>query len=389
MIDNWLWSDSERATIANRKSEIMDPQNIIEALLFWGEVPYQDLITWGFKKADMGKVEDEISPVHVSAMLIGRYVVMVRINKHPLKHRPYYCASFDPSTEGIVGQGPASLMEDCQRMCNSVARAIANNAAMASGPQVEIMRDRVDPSENIEGIWPWKIWRTRSDPAGSGKFATQFFQPNMNADPLLKIFNHFYSLAGETLGIPAYEHGIGNQAGGAGKTAHGLSMLMTAASKIMNDGIVNVDEKIIKPIVYNTWLDAILSGEVDYRGDLQIVARASDYLMVAEMLQARRQEFLAFTNNQVDMQIVGMEGRAKILREVSKGLKMRDEVVPPEWELEANLLAGNTGGGMPQGMVPQIQGPQPSGGGGGQVTMAKGDRGSNKLLPPIEKMAQM
>lgn len=43
----------------------------------------------------------------------------------------------------------------------------------------------------------------------------------------------------------------------------------------------------------------------------------------------RRVEFLNATGNEVDMSIIGKDGRAAILREIAKGLQMPvDEIVP-------------------------------------------------------------
>ena len=51
-------------------------------------------------------------------------------------------------------------------------------------------------------------------------------------------------------------------------------------------------------------------------------------LIAKEQTQMRRNEFLAATGNPVDLQIVGQEGRAYLLREVAKGLRMdTDKIV--------------------------------------------------------------
>ena len=48
-----------------------------------------------------------------------------------------------------------------------------------------------------------------------------------------------------------------------------------------------------------------------------------------EAAQVRRNEFLAATGNPVDLQIMGIEGRAEILREAAKGLNLNpDKVIP-------------------------------------------------------------
>ena len=41
------------------------------------------------------------------------------------------------------------------------------------------------------------------------------------------------------------------------------------------------------------------------------------------------------TNNQVDMAIMGTKGRATVLREVAKGLKLGQEIIPSKDEIEA------------------------------------------------------
>jgi hypothetical protein len=377
---NWLWTDQERANLENRHQEINDPTTMIEALLFYGDIPGKFLTEIGIKYE--GSIADYVP---VAVMMIDRWVVMTRINKHPLEWKPYYYASYDSTSESIWGNAPPELMEDCQRGANAAGRAIVNNMGVASGPQVEVDKMRVDPRDDISRVWPWKVWRTKTDPTGRGRFAIQFYQPNMMTNELLQVFNFFYGQAGEQLGIPAYEQGVASQAGGAGKTAHGLSMLMTFASKIMKEALSAIDRQVIKKVVFQTWLYCIVQGLMEYKGDINIIARASEYLIIAEQLQARRQEFLAFTNNPVDLGIIGINGRATVLRETTKSLKMdAEKIVPAEWELAAR-----------QGMAPAPLAPPgvpiPAGGGGAPPVASEAPVGGpgNKLLPPIERMANL
>lgn len=334
---------------------------------------------------DRKKIGDPADPVPVTAILIGRWVVMARINDDPLGRKPYYAASFESSTDSLWGIAPPELMEDCQRVCNATARALVNNMAIASGPQVEIHRDRLDAGENIEKLYPWKIWKTKSDPMGKNREAVHFYQPNPLTAALLEVYEYFFAQAGEQLGVPAYEHGIGAQAGGAGKTAHGLSMLMNAASRIIKDAIMGIDSNVIKKVVYDTWTHVLLQDDFDYQGDINVVARASEYLIVAEQLQARRNEWLMATNNPTDMAIIGMDGRAKVLRESSKILKMQDDIVPTQQEIETQLMAQSAAPVGPDGL------PVPGGGGGGGAPMPGGPPQQTalqeKLMPELDRVA--
>lgn len=330
-LKGWLWTDSERADLDYRANDLESNEPIIEALVFHGEVQGKMLIEWGM---DTKEVPDKSIYYPVKAWLIGQYVVMARINHHPLGKRGYYCASFEQANDSIWGRAVPYLMRDCQRACNATARSMINNMAIASGPQVEVNTDRLGPGEDPEDIFPWKIWRTRSDPTSSGKPAVNFWQPNMMTNQLMQAYQYFFEQASEQSGVPHYIYGNAN-VGGAGQTASGLSMLMNAASKTMKNAIMNIDLGVIKPLVEYVWMDQMTNNKkMPIDGDIAIRARASDTLLIAEMLSVRRMEWLKNTANPVDMQIIGVEGRAKVLRESARGLHLGTDVVPSAEEIK-------------------------------------------------------
>ena len=374
-LKNWLWTDQERANLDDRPNELEDTGDTIEVVAFNGPVQGKMLKEWGMKGADIQEAFD----YEVIVWLVDQYVIMARLNLHPLGRRHYYGASFEANPDSIWGLSPPEILEDCQRVCNAAARAVVNNMAIASGPQVEVHEDRVDPKEDIEDIYPWKVWKTKSDELGQGKQAVYFYQPISMTAELMAVYDQFFKQAGEQLGVPAYEHGS-PQVGGAGKTAHGLSMLMSASSKIMKDAIGNIDKTLMKPIIYELWLNKMqFDGEFNKnnKGDIDIVARASEYLVIAEQLQIRRAEFLAMTMNPYDMQIIGMAGRAKILKEVIKTLKMPDDIIPDEMidamDMAQGQVASPGAPGMGPGGAPAQPGGSaigPSGGGTGPTDPA-------------------
>jgi hypothetical protein len=405
-LKDWLWTDQERANLESRPNEMDDPQAQIEALEYHGDIPAQLLIEWGM---DAGQFDDPRKPISCAVMLIRNLVPMVKLNAHPLGAKPYYAAAFDPSNEGIWGESPPELMEDCQRVCNAAARAVVNNMALGSGPQVEVHKDRVDPGDDIESIYPWKIWKTKSDSMGHGRQAINFYQPSIITAQLMEVYKEFFGQASEQLGVPAYESGVGSSTTGAGNTAHGLSMLMSAASKIIKEAIVNVDTNVLKKAIESCWVHMMLFDDIKARGDVNVIARASEYLIIAETLRERRTEFLMATNNPTDMSIVGIKGRAKVLREATKALKMHDDIVPGDQELDqliqqnmaemqaqamaaeaqAMAMAGNAGPGMAPG-GPGGGGPPPGGGGpggGGPGGLPKKSKES-PLTPPLERMSK-
>jgi hypothetical protein len=212
-------------------------------------------------------------------------------------------------------------MRDIQTMCNASARALANNMGVASGPQVEVTVDRLPDGEDVTSIYPWKIWQTTTDRTGGGQPAVRFFQPDMNAQVLMGVYAQFAKQADEVTGIPNYVYGSSGVSG-AGRTASGLSMLMDNAAKGIKQSISSID-KVMSGIVSRMYIHNMMyDPDIYIKGDFAVVAKGALGLVAKEQVQLRRNEFLTATANPIDMQIVGMEGRAYLLRELAEGLQM-------------------------------------------------------------------
>jgi len=146
---------------------------------------------------------------------------------------------------------------------------------------------------------------------------------------LLGLYKSLSEEASETTGVPRYIYGS-EKVSGAGRTASGLSMLMNAAAKGLKMAVGYVDDGIVTPSIETHWLYIMLNEPEKAMGDIKIIARASEYLIIMEQLQIRRMEFLRDTANEYDMGIIGIDGRAEVLREVVKTLKMNSDKILPE-----------------------------------------------------------
>lgn len=324
----WLYGDTEKNLLDGRGTMLVNPNEAVDGIEFWGQCSGALLIDWGMKGCKATETYD------ISATLIGNYVIRAVLNPDPLGARPYASASFDEIPGTIWGSCPPELMRDIQTMCNASARALANNVAMASGPLVEITIDRLADGERVTQQYPWRQFQTTSDKTGGGQPAIRYYQPNMHAQELLEIFRFFSTRADEVTGIPNYVYGSG-QAGGAGRTAQGLSMLMDNASKGIKAAIGNVDNAIgfVITIMYNH--NMLYDQDESIKGDMQIVVKGAVGMMMKEQLQERRQGFLAATANPIDAPIMGMKGRAYLLGQVAKPLQLDTrKIVPTPDELD-------------------------------------------------------
>lgn len=329
----WLSHDFERAENEDKPYEHLNPSNTIEAIEYWGKVPGTVLLEHGFDEAE---IDDRHTDYEVNIWLIGTWIIKAAINTMPLNERPYTKASYENVAGSFWGRGVPELMEDIQQITNSTARALVNNLAIASGPQVAINNiDRIPNSENIESMFPWKIWQFTPDKAGNGQKPIEFFQPNIMTSQLLEVYSYFSNLADDYTGIPAFVQG-NDDAKGAGKTASGMSMIMTHASRGIKDVIAHIDRGIVEPSVLKTYTYNMKFDEDEsIKGDVDIQAKGALSLFNKEQAQIRRNEFLVATNNPTDQAIVGLQGRANILREIVKALDMPvDDIVPSEEQLD-------------------------------------------------------
>ncbi len=327
----WLYVDQERAEALDRPDYFNDPDPPIDCLEFWGSVQGTKLLEWGMSKKD---IPDPWADYNIQAWLVDRWVIMARINPHPLGNRPYYAASFDMNNETIWGQSPPMLMRDIQKICNATVRAMINNLGIASGPQVEVYMNRIQPGEDVEDIYPWKIWKTQDGGQGNNP-AVRFFQPDSMTQGLMSVYEYFFHQASEQSGIPAYIYGSA-QICCAGKTASGLSMLMNAASKTLKGVISHIDEHVIRKLIKEHWIHVMLyDDDMMKSGDINVVARASEYLIIKEQLQLRLTEFLRETNNPVDLEIMKLRGRATLLREAVKLFNLPESIIPSEKDMKS------------------------------------------------------
>lgn len=375
-LSDWIWVDTAK-TIAEGKSTIhvMGDPDTIEALQFWGSVQGKMLKEWGLEE-----VTDENAEYNVEAWLIGEWVIKAVLNPDPLARKPYYKASYEEIPGTWWGNSVMDLVRDCQTMCNAAARALANNMGISSGPQVVVNVDRLPPGEDITQLYPWKIHQVTSDPFGSTAPPMDFFVPPSLAGELMQVYERFEVLADSYSGIPRYMVGESRGAGGAMSTASGASMMIQNAGKAMKQVVAYVDVNVMQPLIERLYQHNMrYSEDTELKGDVQIVARGANSLMVKEQVQVRRNELLQIAlSSPIVHGIIGDVGIAELLREGADGLEIdTDKIIPPVPILRAKEAANRM---MQMAMMQQAQQPQMGKRvkvGGGQPLMGGGTATNN------------
>lgn len=362
-------SDAEQATLESREDPSMNVTGMIDSLEYHGNVQGRLLLEYGI---DPAQIPDPNRDYAVQAWLIDRWVIKAQINPNPRKRHPYFVSSFEKMPGTVVGNAIPDILADIQDVANAALRSLVNNLSIASGPQVIVNVDRIAPGENPDELYPWKRWQVTNDPLAQANAANKpidFFQPESRAQELLGVYKEMTNIADEISALPRYITGT-ERLGGAGRTASGLSLLMGNANKILQTVAANIDRDILKPALTALYDMVMLTDDTGLlRGDENVNIRGVAMALQKEAERQRKIEFLTATGNPVDLQIMGMRGRANVLRDVADTLGMEGErIVPDDLELaekerqaqmaqQAQMMGGQPPGGPPgpQGSQGQTQ----------------------------------
>jgi hypothetical protein len=329
LYDNWDTTDAERSVLEQRENPAWNRSGMISMMEFNGNVQGRLLQDYGMV------VQDDLRDYHVQIWVIGSHVIKCHLSPSPRQRHPYFITSFEKVPGTPVGNGLSDLLADLQESANATLRSLINNLSISSGPQVVINDDMLAPEENGEDMYPWKRWHTKNDPMTSaGKQPISFFQPQSNAQSLIDCYSKFVDIADDVSAIPKY---VGGQAGGgAGRTASGLAMLMGNASKILQTVSANIDRDVIEGSMMQLQ-DLLLLTDTSglLTGEERLTVQGVNVAIQRETLRQRQIEFLTATNNPTDMKIMGIKGRAAVLRSVSTTIGMPGEdIVPSEDQID-------------------------------------------------------
>jgi hypothetical protein len=317
------WFDEEREDLEDRDHWESARGQLIDALEWHGCIQGQMLLDHGFSEK---KIKDEY---FVDAWVIDRYCIKAQISPSVTQRPNYHISSFEKIPGSIWGYGLPDILADITSVCNSTMRSIVNNLSISSGPQVVVNIDRLAQTEDADSLYPWKRWHVVDDPLGNNKDKpVDFYQPNSNVQELMAVYEKFANMADEASALPKYLTGSG-ATGGAGRTASGLAMLMDNASKVMQNVAANVDDDILTPAIEALY-EMVMMSDVgpQLKGDL---------------------EFLQMTANPMDMQIMGIPGRAAVLQDVAEELGMKGKKVVPSPEELKSMMQPTATGGAPGG----------------------------------------
>ena len=344
-----------------------------EVLEFWGFVDTEILEDYN---VDIPKELKNADQLNVNVWVCNGQVLRLVMNPFNPQIIPYFAVPYEVNPYSFFGVGLAENMDDTQTLMNGFMRMAVDNAALSGNLLIEIDENNLVPGQDLS-VYPGKVFRRQGGAPGQSIFGTSF--PNVSNENM-QMFDKARVLADESTGLPSFSHG---QTGvsGVGRTASGISMLMSAANGSIRTVIKNVDDYLLGPIgkaffSFNMQFD----HDPEIKGDLEVKARGTSSLMANEVRSQRLMQFLQVVQNPALAPFAKMD---YVIREIAESmdldpdkvansmseaaiqaeiLKKFQEANPPEQPQEG--AEGAQGGVTPQGPAGGSQGaPQaPTGG---------------------------
>ena len=283
-----------------------------EVLEFWG---YVDAAILEENGVDIPADLKDLEQINCNIWVCQGHVLRMVLNPFKPVRIPYYAVPYEHNPYSFFGVGIAENMDDTQTLMNGFMRMAIDNASLSGYLIIEVDETNLVPGQDLS-VYPGKIFRRQGGAPGQAIFGTKF--PNV-AGENMQLFDKARVLADESTGFPSFAHGqTGIQ--GVGRTASGISMLMSAANGSIRNVVKNVDDYLLAPMgkaffSFNMQFDF----DDSIKGDLEVRAQGTESLMANEVRSQRLMQFLQVASNPALAPFAKMD---YIIREIAKAMDL-------------------------------------------------------------------
>src|SRR6056300_1404695 len=332
-----------------------------EVFEYWGMIDTELLKEQG---VDIPKELKDIEELQVNVWVSGDKLLRVVLNPFKPAKIPYMAAPYELNPYSFFGVGLAENMDDTQTLMNGFMRMSVDNAVLSGNLLIEVDETNLVPGQDLS-VYPGKVFRRQGGAPGQAIFGTKF--PNVSNENL-QLFDKARQLADESTGLPSFSHG---QTGvsGVGRTASGISMLMSAANGSIRTVIKNVDDYLLKPLGEGLFrFNMQFDFDPNIKGDLEVKARGTESLMANEIRSQRLMQFLQIASSP---SLAPFARFQYVITEIAKSMDLDpDKVVNnmDEAALQAEIMKGfQAPAGPEQGAPAGVDAMDTSGAGGGNI----------------------
>lgn len=261
---------------------------------------------------------------------------LIKMDPYPLESGEsiYSIWAFEEDHTSVFGRGVPSILRDSQSALNAAWRMIMDNGALSSGPQIIVDTKYVTPQDGSYEMAAFKVWLVNGTvPQGHNPFMAVHIPNNQGA--LAEIINMALKFSDTEANMPLIAEG--GQESHITTTAHGMSLLMNAASVVFRAAVKHFDDYITVPTVRRAYHWNMQHSQKEWiKGDYEVDARGSSVLLVRDIeAQNLMSMALQFGSHPIYGPMTRHEAIYRKLYQVH--MLSADEFVKPEEEVAAEM----------------------------------------------------
>lgn len=294
--------------------------NRYSVVCFYGPITGRDLAACGVQ------IEDALLDMQVIANIWWCGGHLLKAKRHPGKQIPYYIAPYVLRTGfGPFGKGVPMLGKSSQDTINAATRMMLDNAAIASGPMIELIPSLLMPGEDPRDIHGWKVWLAKDD--GSQRKALSIYEIPAYTDLFLKIVQTARQHMDEETFVPSLTQG--EQGERTTDTATGMSILNANANRTFAQVMLLTENKTLRPLLEAQYhWNMAFSPNVDILARMQVSVGGYAAIQAKELMVQNLIAFVKMFANHPALKTV------EAMRQIARGMDIDpDQILFTEDEL--------------------------------------------------------
>lgn len=292
---------------AKRDDYIPSDTDLFEIWYYYGFVSKEDMEAAGcegsneYEPCIVTMVNDRVIKVTLSVLDTGEFPFDVMVWQDRLDH--------------WAGIGVAEQIGTCQKSLTGAVRALQDNMALSSGPQVIVDTSKIEPADGKWNITPRKLWRKLPgiEEMGDVRHAFTIISIETRQPELMNIINYWTREAETVTSLPMLLQG---QTGSAPDTLGGQQIVNNNGSTVLRRIARTFDDRVTEPHIGRYYEYLLLHGPDEAKGDYVVKPRGSSALVERELQKRETMQLLGASLNPVYE-----VNPAKVMKEVLKGMR--------------------------------------------------------------------
>lgn len=281
--------------------------DLFEIWYYYGFVSKEDMEAAGCEGSN------EYEPCIVT--MVNDRVIKVTLSVLDTGEFPFDAMVWQDRLDHWAGIGVGEQIGTCQKSLTGAVRALQDNMALSSGPQVIVDTSKIEPADGKWNITPRKLWRKLpgAEDVGDVRQAFTIISIETRQVELLNIINYWAREAETVTSLPMLLQG---QMGSAPETLGGQQIVNNNGSTVLRRIARTFDDRITEPHIGRYYEYLLLHGPDEAKGDFVVKPRGSSALVERELQKRETMQLLG-----VSLNPVYEVNPAKVMKEVLKGMR--------------------------------------------------------------------